>query len=796
MPGLLEVLGLTKRPRDPQETELEMTDVGAQRATIERARKSLAYALKNEPDEAARLLTRLMAELESLASAGLGVGEEASAVIAQANDAITEQQAQVRKAVSNRCIAWVDAWEHLKQPLPQGDDALARERAAELLHHVSSVEQGVGRDRALLARLQRVAPDPDLDSLLPVLAECEQQAAAARTAWQQLLPKRSSDKPPAKAPKITRPEPKGVKDPVAWAKACDAVDLAAAQGKPPKHEDLELMNEGAKAALKAEGQPDWGADLKGKFGCSWDQVKAHYKKLKKDKDPGAQAFMSGYWWFRKTTVDAEMKKLATAFGFEWESVGSTNPESDYDISVRTHGKREDRTVWDYEIVEMFNKAVSARFNGVQPGTLFDTNLYASAQPAEPESGAQKNATQKDMEAMAEAGQDVGALMKMRRYMDWDDYVDYQDSALAEIRKTAAAEKNPERRKLIEGRLQAAQRQFETADALYFGKVVQTLAKAGIAVDPSTADSPAGQKVLIEQLEALEKNPDKLMAANNAAYVEAMKGVREIELALQKIDAELKALEGQDDPAAAHKRQQAGDRRAATMAKLETLQADSVFFAAEAYHSKGPFEHIVQAGQKSAQAVKADPSIAEADQGKAIAKKVAQALDKLPLAAFMQSFNEQLGDLLKDLKHYEHASPYPGLGLYRSSKYLERLCDAVDWIGKKLAADKTAAVAAKEFAAIKLFGKPAAQVKAELAGLVDLRGGKIEFPEAADPQREMEAWAMEEAQRVFGSGVKTLGDLGTAVKAVGKQVNIVLRKADVASKAMASSEGAYFEGARS
>ena len=116
-------------------------------------------------------------------------------------------------------------------------------------------------------------------------------------------------------------------------------------------------------------------------------------------------------------------------------VGSANLESDYDISIKSHGKDKDKTVYDWQVVNEFNKMISSEY-GCQPGTLFDTNLYASAEVEEPkDQGPEtpaKQAVKKDMQAMAESGQDVGALMKMRRYMDWEDYEKYKDGILSDI----------------------------------------------------------------------------------------------------------------------------------------------------------------------------------------------------------------------------------------------------------------------------------------------------------------------------------------------------------------------------
>lgn len=792
--GLLQALGLAKPARRAEPEEIEMQDMAGaeqERAVTDRARKTIAYAQKNEPAEALRILARVVADLTPLAGGPRSITPKA--LLEEARSAMDTLHATVRKTVSKDCAHWIEVGDALVKPLAATASAAQKhERAKALLHHINEVEQGVAAHREMLGRVQKHARDPDLDSLQGLLDARAAAVGDARAAWQALVPGRSSDKPPTEAPKVTRPQPKGVRDPQAWSAACDRIDLATAKGQKPDPADLELMASGALQALDADLDWRWEPDLKAKFDCSWDKVKAKYKDLKKTDAAKAKAFMSGYWWFRKVSVDAEMKKLADLYGIQWESVGSTNLESDYDISVRTHGSKDGKPFWDWQIVDLFNRTLSARFGGVQPGTLFDTNLYASAEPPPMKADRDKSATERDMDAMAEAGQDVGALMKMRRYMSWDDYAGYQDSVLAEIDATVAAEQDGERRKLLKKRRDAALRQFDTADALYFQKIAQTLVHAGIKVDSGVADSPAGQKKLIEMIEQLEKNPDKLMAATNTAYVKAMEGVRKIEVELQAIDKELEALKDKTDEASATKKREKTDQRAAVMARLGTLEADAVFFAAEAYHSKGPLQHIVQAGQKSAQEVKADSSVVgDAAQKQAIAKKVQARLELLPLTAFMQSFNEQLGDFLKDLKHYDEKSPYPGLGLYRSSKYLERFCEAMVWIGKKLDGDPALRTAAGEFRAITIAGKTPDAVKAALAGLVDLRGGKVEFADVADPQQEMEAYAMAEAQKIFGSAVRTLNDLGTLAKDIGKKVNVVLRKAELAQQMMAASEKAYF-----
>jgi hypothetical protein len=160
------------------------------------------------------------------------------------------------------------------------------------------------------------------------------------------------------------------------------------------------------------------------------------------------------------TVDKTMIELQSRYDFIWGSVGSDNPESDYDLTVRTHCRAStDKMKWDYQVVQEANRILSADF-GVPPVVLFDTNLYAEAAVApnvlspEEEADPAIAGPVKAMSAMKEQGQDVGALMKLRRFMDWEHYEGYKAGMLEKISDRADRA--------------AVLRQFEEADALYRG----------------------------------------------------------------------------------------------------------------------------------------------------------------------------------------------------------------------------------------------------------------------------------------------------------------------------------------
>ncbi|MGH7043346.1 MAG: hypothetical protein ACREFY_14650, partial [Acetobacteraceae bacterium] len=449
--------------------------------------------------------------------------------------------------------------------------------------------------------------------------------------------------------------------------------------------------------------------------------------------------------------------------------GSDNPESDYDLTVRTHPQKPEKgkVEWDYQIVQLVNNEISAEF-GAQPGILFDTNLYAEAAAAPQELSAEQQADPaiKAMGAMKEQGQDVGALMKLRRFMEWDEYEDYKAGMLKGIA-------DPADRALVE-------RQFEEADSLFFIARAEQLTKAAeqnkdkaagkkeLAAIAALPNTPEGQKKLAEMAEHLEHDGARSMEANNALYVEKL--------------TEVRALEKQynEEPDAT--------KKAGLLARLKSYQADATFFAAEAYHSEGPLQHVVKAGQSSRLEVEGDGNTYTPDQkAAAVEAKKQEKLRALSPNQMLQSFNENLGDLLKDLRHYA-GEAFPGLGFYRSSKYIERLCDAFAVIAPKLPDEAQTA-----FRALKLAGKAPADVQRAVAGLVDIRGEKTGFAEGEDgpggAEQEKQSYAVEEMGKVF-PGVVTLPDLAKAVSAFGQAVNASVRSA-ITKDMRALADNPYF-----
>ncbi len=641
------------------------------------------------------------------------------------------------------------AWAAGVAALPAGGDRPAG-RAKAIQQLVARIEQGVAQDRYML---RQVGADD------AVLAASTVSAAALKREYATLLPV-PSGQPPTPLTGAAKPRIAGAlttEEQGQLTRLMTAAQAAMGADRPVEPDEMDKATGLIAKGIDAEDAAATLARLK-----TWDAVKAEYRTTMATDRAAAEAFMAKMWWFRRMTVDATMTALQRLYGFTWGSVGSDNPESDYDLTVRTHGRAGGDVKWDYAIVQEANDLLSRPYDGTPPGILFDTNLYAEAAAAPQPPEHQADPAVRAMGAMKEQGQDVGALMKLRRFMEWDEYEAYKQDMLAGIRA-------PADRALVA-------RQFEEADSLYFIAQTEQLRKAAELEPTSEARqtatgridatplTPEGQRTLLAMAAALEHDAARSMAASNAIYVEKLSEVRAIE---KQYDAEA-------DPV----------RKAGLLARLKSLQAAATFFAAEAYHSEGPLQHVVKAGQSSRLEVEGNGQRYTPDEKKAaIEARKQEKLAALSCNQMLQSFNENLGDLLKDLRHYA-AEPFPGLGFYRSSKYIERLCDAVAIIGPKLPESSRAA-----FGALTIDDQSPGTVQSRIAGLVDIRGEKSGFPTAPDPELEKQAFAIAQMRGIFPS-VTTLPDLAGVMKAFGQRVNTIVRDAITAGM-QAPADNPYF-----
>ena len=135
---------------------------------------------------------------------------------------------------------------------------------------------------------------------------------------------------------------------------------------------------------------------------------------------------------------------------------------------------------------------------------------------------------------------------------------------------------------------------------------------------------------------------------------------------------------------------------------------------------------------------------------------------------LQSFNEQLGDFLKDLQHY--GGDEPGKAIIQSSKYLERLLDAA-----RLMVDKEmfagAAVLDELTVQLKLQGKVKGELIAARKGNLVLVAKEGNAPVNQEEQRRAYACAF-----MKKLGVTSVAGLAKKYSDLGMRVNAAARKA--------------------
>jgi hypothetical protein len=392
---------------------------------------------------------------------------------------------------------------------------------------------------------------------------------------------------------------------------------------------------------------------------SWDKIKSEY---------GSDLTMMWLCFdYRKWYVDSLISKLRSKYtGLIAKSVGSQDPTSDYDITISTPGSGN-----DVKAIQDFNNTIKNKF-GVQPGTLFDTNLYAKdylkVTENIDESSKKDQISDTDLDQpdggfgqMGGLSQDVASLVKQRRYMNQMEWNKYVEEVVASIQD--------------QSQKKITRHQYEEADAIY--QIAAYELRDEVMNNPSEENkkiiadvnqkaklSNEEEKLISQQPKEIQKmvrdeflglkqlqgvtheNSDLVLEKSNKLYLQRMAKIREIQELIRVLSPDKQA-------------EQSNKEKIETLkAQVKQLLGEACFFAAEAYHSEGAVKHIVA----GVQGAKANPEEKE------------RIMSSLKPEHYLQSFNEQFGDFLKDLNHY--AGEPNGKIFYRSSKYLYRLFLAV------------------------------------------------------------------------------------------------------------------------
>ncbi len=547
---------------------------------------------------------------------------------------------------------------------------------------------------------------------------------------------------------------------------------------------------------------------------------------------------------RKQLVDKYLNDTLNPWGLTvgpdkgWVSVGSADPTSDYDISVNKHGKKtageKTETLYDYQIVKLFNDHFRATY-GVELGTIFDTNLYASAKAEVPELG--DDATPGEQEALADidASNDVGALMKMRRYMSAADFEDYRVRTMEAVSGTSPKAK---------AQAKALDKQFRLADANYMISLLDIVEKmekllkqpvdeAKLTDDlkheraeaehliaewkkGSNAEGLAiatGEEALEQLGRKLEHLKDLNTMATNDLYTETTGKARDQEGTINtfkdnlprikqaiaaaltghpvdfaKLAEQLGGLGVQENALELIKK---GDvagagklvdgQLAGMLSDLARQQALTMFYANEAYQSGGPFKHVVWAGQAvetdvKAEVNKSDPGawdrLPATEQKRLVDAKRVERRAELTEDESLQSFNEQLGDFLKDLAHYGDKDP--GKAIIQSSKYLERLVDAIGLMNDKHLFDADTTLKSKLLEELLRQSRLSGELIAARKGNMWMVAPEGSPPVDQDEQRR--AYACDFMKQL---GITSVAALGKTYVDLGIRVNAAARKAIVA-----------------
>lgn len=325
------------------------------------------------------------------------------------------------------------------------------------------------------------------------------------------------------------------------------------------------------------------------------------------------------------------------------SVGADTVTSDVDVS--TGGVNTEIAVRVYN--EQFRALMGTAFD---PGTVFDLNVYSKDFIFKPDiqvGPAAAHATitpgvehpdAEPTEAQTQAQdeeQDIFAMVHVARYMpskaEWDAYVTQVVNGV-----TNEAEKKRQRGILAKAwdRVQVFNRRLGMAmDSL------KTVVDAGIAELGESSWQGA-------EAEHFDEGALKMRAANKIYEQELMK--------VKDIRAQIEACAPEEE-----------EKKGRLAAELTTAISAAQLYANEVYGSRGGTVHAVIAVQTARKK----------------AKELGKPVDVImPPALWHETFNDNLGDVLKDYQHYghasgDHAADY-GYAAFKMGKYADRMIDAV------------------------------------------------------------------------------------------------------------------------
>ena len=344
------------------------------------------------------------------------------------------------------------------------------------------------------------------------------------------------------------------------------------------------------------------------------------------------------------------------FGLK-DSVGSESVTSDIDLSA----KGENTELGVAIINEEFRKVY-----GQEPGAFFDINVYSSdwmfgGDQVDSEVEGEYRVKPKEEKNLSEKGakikndqNEVWSMVKIRRNMEPSDWVTYKNALLSDLPEKENVEMQ---RKFMDVELE-----YNTFKLTVEQEVANAKLAANEEMNKANEQRKEKQKKSAFEENGKDHHGDAAleMQVSNRQYEKIIEQVKILRLEIAKLEAA-----GTQ-----------GDEVETLILNMHNQISRGLTYANEVYATQGAVLHTVygnQGAKKKLAELKKDGKKNLAGQD------ITSVKYQLSKEMYLQAMNENVGDTLHSLHHFENDPQY---AVYRAGKYIDRLCDAaVELIGK-------------------------------------------------------------------------------------------------------------------
>lgn len=435
------------------------------------------------------------------------------------------------------------------------------------------------------------------------------------------------------------------------------------------------------------------------------------------------------------------KKLATEklkdlniegenFGLK-DSVGSESVTSDIDLSAKGENTELGVAIINEEFRAIYNQ---------EPGAFFDINVYSSdwmfggkeiestkvgeklVKPKEEFEG-EINLSEKGKNKKNDQNE-VWSMVKIRRNMEPSDWVAYKNAALLDL---------PEAERIT------MQRKFMDVDLEYntFRLTVEHAIEEAESAAQEETSKAKEQKIVKQKKSAFEqKGKDHHadaaleMQVSNRQYEKIIEQVKILRLQISSLKAI--GING-------------GEEVETLMLQMHNQISRGLTYANEVYATQGAVLHTVYGKQGAAK------ELAAAKKGgtkNLVGDAITSVKYQLSKEMYLQAMNENVGDTLHSLNHFEHDPQY---AVYRAGKYIDRLCDA----------------------AVELIGEPEALKISVFARLLEIGANSVKEKSGAAGQDPMATH--DESSFFFKYSKSQLPTVKSMAMALGSQATNIFKK---------------------